>query len=66
MKPNAANYNPDEAYLRDLIARANLTQRGAARLIGVPERTMRDFLNPAKETSKAPYPVQFALECLAE
>ena len=66
MKPNADLYKRDSLYLRELLERAGQTQRGAARLIGVPERTMRDYLNPAKENSVAPYTVQFALECLAD
>ena len=65
MKPDATLYNPDSEYLRSLINRAGLTQRGAARLSGVPERTMRDYLNSNKGGSVAPYTVQFALECLA-
>ena len=65
MTPNIKDYNPDPAYLRELIAEAGETQRGISRLIGVPERTMRDFLNPKKINSVAPYTVQFAFECLA-
>lgn len=66
MKPDCSQYNPDAFYLRELIERAGHSQRSAAKQIGVPERTMRDYLNPAKENSKVPYTVQFALECLAE
>ena len=66
MKPDANKHNPEPAYLRRLIERAGQSQRGAARLVGVPERTMRDFLSVAKTNSKAPYAVQFALECLAD
>ena len=66
MKPDCSQFNPDAFYLRELISKAGLSQRGAAKQIGVAERTMRDYLNPAKENSKAPYVVQFALECLAE
>ncbi|MCW7552154.1 hypothetical protein NX722_05735 [Endozoicomonas gorgoniicola] len=65
MKPDCSLYNPDAMYLRDIIEKAGFSQRGAAKQIGIPERTMRDYLNPAKENSKAPYVVQFALECLA-
>ena len=64
MKPDASNYNPSRDYLLSLIQQAGLTQRSAAQRIGVSERSMRDYLNPAHK-SKAPYPVQFALECLA-
>ena len=65
MKPDSSRYNPDSDYLRLLLQRANQSQRGAAKLIGIPERTMRDFLNKKKTNSVAPYAVQFALECLA-
>lgn len=62
--PDKAKHNPDSEYLRELLTRANLSQRKAAERIGVNERTMRDYLN-SNHPSAAPYPVQFALECLA-
>jgi len=65
MQPNADDYNPDPQYLRDLLAQAKLSQRGAARLLGVSERQMRYYLQPGTQ-HEAPYPVQFCLECLAE
>lgn len=65
MRPDAAKHNPDAFYLRGLIEQAGLSQRAAARQIGIDERTMRNYLNPEKTNSLAPYPVQFALECLA-
>ena len=64
MKPDVDQYNPSRDYLLGLIQQAGLTQRGAAKQIGVSERSMRDYLNP-NHKSKAPYPVQFALECLS-
>ena len=63
MKPDAKKHNPDPQYLRDLLKAAGLTQRGAATVIGISERTFRDYLN-GNNSSKAPYPVQFALESL--
>lgn len=60
----AEHHNPDAFYLRDLIDQASLSQRAAARRIGISERTMRDYLNPA-HPSKAPYAVQYCLEALA-
>lgn len=65
--PDSATHNPDPAYLRGLIERAGLTQRAAARAIGVSERIMRQYLadRVASTAMDAPYPVQFALECLA-
>lgn len=63
MKPDATKHNPDPAYLRELLARAGLSQRAAARVIGIPERTMRYYL--ASDDRECPYPVQFCLESLA-
>jgi hypothetical protein len=65
MIPDATTYNPDAAYLRDMIAKTGLSQRAAAERIGVSARSMRDYLNPTHD-SRAPYPVQFALEMLAQ
>ena len=63
MKPDAANHNPSPEYLRSLLARAGLTQRGAARLLDIRERQMRRYLAGDAE---APYCVQYALEGLAD
>lgn len=63
--PDAKFYNPDEDYLRRLIDSANVTQRGIARIMNVPERTLRDYLNAKKPKSKAPYTLQFSMEVLA-
>ena len=62
--PDASTHNPDPKYLRDLLFTANLSQRDAAKKIGVSERTFRDYLNGSHK-SKAPYAIQFALEVLA-
>lgn len=61
MKPTATKHNPDPAYLRELLERAGLSQREAARRIGISERVMRYYLSGERE---APYPVQYALENL--
>lgn len=69
MKPDPTTYNPDPAYLRRLLDKAGVSQRQAARLIGVDERTMRSYLSDAASvarSSRAPYSVQFALESLAK
>jgi len=65
--PDTRHHNPDPAYLRGLIARAGLSQREAARRIGVSERVMRQYLADREASSAlaAPYPVQYALEHLA-
>ena len=67
MKPNSENYNPSPVYLRSLIEQTGLSQRKAAKVIGVSERVMRNYLslNPNDHT-KCPYPVQYCLECLAK
>jgi len=68
MTPNAENHNPDPAYLRDLIDQAGISQRKAARLIGIDERTMRSYLasRTTKKAMNAPYAVQYCLEQLNE
>lgn len=68
MLPDASKHNPDPAYIRTLIEQAGLSQRGAARQIGVSERMMRSYCAPTDVSthSAAPYCVQFALECLAD
>lgn len=66
--PSATDHNPDPEYLRGLIERAGLSQREAARRIGIGERIMRMYLAPrtAATAQTAPYPVQYALERLAD
>lgn len=68
MKPDARLHDPDPARLRSLIEAAGLTQREAAKRIGISERQMRSHLadpETASTASPAPYPTQFALEALA-
>ena len=68
MKPNIQHHNPNPAYLRALLEQAGLSQRAAARALGVSERMMRYYLvhtdNP--NYRPMPYAVQFCLECLAK
>jgi len=67
-RPDASLHNPDPAYLRELIARAGLTQHGAAEQIGIKSRAMRYYLTDPASGNRflvAPYPVQYALEGLA-
>lgn len=67
MKPDAANHNPDPRYLRRLLEKAGVSQRQAARLLGISDRVMRYYLSEASASFRpAPYAVQFALECLAD
>lgn len=67
MKPNAKHHNPDPDYLRELINQAGLTQKAAAQLVGISPRMMRSYLTFTDNATyqKAPYAIQFALECLA-
>ena len=67
MRPNASSHNPDPRYLRGLLEQAGLTQRQAAQMIGLSDRAMRYYLSDESSESyrAAPYPIQFALECLA-
>lgn len=63
MTPDATKHNPSPEYLRALLDRAGLSQREAARRIGVSERMMRYYLAPdSADYRPAPYVVQFALE----
>lgn len=62
-QPNPSEYNPDPEYLRQLVTRSGLSQRAAARAIGISERALRKYLSFA-DTREAPYTVQYALENL--
>ncbi|ANI16750.1 hypothetical protein A9C11_23505 [Pseudomonas citronellolis] len=68
MKPDASRHNPDPHYLRGLLEAAGVKQAAAARSIGISDRTLRYYLSETNHPDyrPAPYPVQFALECLAE
>jgi len=68
MMPNAKKHNPDPVYLRSLIKRAGVSQREAARIIGVKnERTFRRYLTlHAADYQPCDYPIQYALENLAD
>jgi len=63
MSPDTSKYNPNPDYLRALIEKSGLSQRAAAKKIGVSERSMRSYISN-RDPSKAPYPVQFCLESL--
>lgn len=78
MKPDSKSYNPDPAYLRELIDRVDdaalsvlwngaqrPSQRKIAARLGIPERTFRQYLTSKASHQDAPYTVQFALEELA-
>ena len=62
MLPNPANHNPAPAYLRALVSKTGLSQRGCARALGVSERSFRYWL---RGKPPIPYAAQYALEQLA-
>ena len=66
MKPDASRHDPRPDYLRALLVEAGVSQREAARRIGISERLLRYYLAPetAEDRRIAPYPVQYALERL--
>lgn len=67
MKPDSSRHNPDPRYLRGLLEQAGISQRKAAELLGITDRAMRYYLSDEVSATfrPAPYPVQYALECLA-
>lgn len=68
MTPDATLHDPRPEYLRALLDQAGVTQREAARRIGISDRLMRYYLAPedSKDRRVAPYPVQFSLEQLVD
>lgn len=66
MRPDATRHDPRPEYLRALLERAGVTQRQAARLLGVSERMMRYYVAAdGGDYRAAPYTVQYCLEALA-
>lgn len=63
VKPDPTKHNPAPEYIRALISRAGLSQREAARRVGISARSMRHYC-----TGKmvCPYSVQYALENLTQ
>jgi transcriptional regulator with XRE-family HTH domain len=65
--PDASKHDPRPEYLRALLRQAGVSQREAARRLGISERVMRYYLaDESADHRPAPYPVQFALEALAQ
>lgn len=61
-KPDARELDTDPNYLRGLLADAGLSQRAAARILGIPNRTFRAY---TMGETPCPYAVQYALEVLS-
>jgi DNA-binding transcriptional regulator YiaG len=59
--PDTKNHNPDPVYIRGLLDKANLSQRHFSRLIGVNDRTVRNWV----AVPSIPYSAQYCLEVLA-
>lgn len=68
MKPDASLHDPRPDYLRALVVQSGLSQRAIADRIGISDRLLRYYLAPEDADNRrvAPYPVQYALERLAE
>ena len=62
--PDSGLYHPDVHYIRGLVEVTGISQRKAAEVMGINERTLRHYLDP-KHSNTAPYAIQFALECMA-
>ncbi len=61
--PDAANWNPEPEYLRELLKRSGMGTRRASDTLGIGNRDFRHYLAGSRE---CPYLVQYALEILAE
>lgn len=58
-------YNSDPEYVRDLLERCSLSQRGAARLLMINQRTVRYWCSEDASRGEIPRAVQLALEFVA-
>jgi DNA-binding transcriptional regulator YiaG len=61
MKPDASTYDPRPEYLAELIGSTGLSQPALAKVLGVTDKTLRNWLSGR---NPFPYTAQFALECL--
>lgn len=61
MIPSASEYDPRPEYLAELIRSTGLSQQALGLIIGVHEKTLRNWLSGRHPF---PYTAQFALECL--
>lgn len=66
-KPDATRHKPSPVYLRELLAKAGISQRKAAELLGMSAAGLQNYIrDPADPKYRpAPYVVQYALEALA-
>ena len=61
MKPDASTHDPRPEYLAELIGSTGLSQPALAKVLGVTDKTLRNWLSGR---NPFPYTAQFALECL--
>jgi len=61
MKPDASTYDPRPESLAELIGSTGLSQPALAKVLGVTDKTLRNWLSGR---NPFPYTAQFALECL--
>lgn len=65
-KPDATLHTADADYMRSLVKACGMSQAQAAEVIGINERTMRNYLSQDPDKFRpAPYSVQYTLEQLA-
>lgn len=66
--PDSANHDESPETLARLLGEAGLTYQKAAMLLGISEQFMQAYMldTTCPGALPAPYPVQFALECLAK
>jgi len=63
MIPDSVRHNPEPSYIRELLDLANINQRQASRVLGIPPRMMRYYTTT--NGPECPYSVQYCLEQLA-
>ena len=62
MKPDAENeFNPDPVYMSDLVNSTGLTRGELAKLLGVSDRSIRQWMSGDRNFS---YMAQFCVECV--
>ncbi len=60
--PDASTHRPDPEYLQHLLAKTGLSERRAEKLLGLGDRSLRNFM---QGKSRIPYTLQFSMEALA-
>ena len=63
LRPDVTQYNGDPMYLRELLENADISQRQAAKHLGIGFSRLKEYLN-LNGSGKYPYCVQYAIEQL--